>query len=230
MLTVEMARCIAKISGDGCLYYRYIRYNNTCQELREEFIADVKKEFNHFKFTYGKSNSGTPFVQIHGKALIGKFLEFLPSYKSEDIYVPSQIFEASEEVKCAYLRALFDDEGSVGIRIFEKTGEWKRNVKIDSKSRKLLEGIKFLLQTIGVSSNEIRMCTKQDKFWYYLGISGRANFSLFASKIGFTHPLKQQKLVFLLRTYKMTYRRNYVSFIVLQEELKKLLKPHNAAQ
>ena len=230
MITVEMARCIAKISGDGCLYYRYIRYNNTCKELREEFVADVKKEFNHTKFTYGVSNSGTSFVQIHGKALIGKFLEFLPSYKSADIYVPAQLFAASIEAKSAYLRAIFDDEGSVGIRIFAKTGEWKRNIKIDSKSYALLEGIKALLLEFGISSNNIRRCDKKDKYWYYLGVSRRENFEQFSKFIGFTHPLKQKKLLFLLRTYKVTYKRNYLCFVILQKELKKLLRPHKAAQ
>lgn len=230
MVSTEMARCIAKITGDGCLCQNYIRYNNHCRELLEEFVNAIQTEFCHSSFTYGAGNSGTPFVQIHGKKIISTFLEFLPSYRSGDVYVPPKIFDASREAKKAYLRALFDDEGSVCIRIFAKTGEWKRNLKIDSKSLRLLEGIKVLLSEFKVSTNEIRNCTKKDKRWYYLGISGHKNFVNFNNEIGFTHPLKQQKLSFLLQTYTKTIIRNNKEFLLLENELKKLLKPRKAAQ
>ena len=225
MITIEMARCIARITGDGYLYYRYIRYNNTCKELLEEFEQDIRKEFNHTKFTYGITNTRTLFVQIHGKHIISKFLKFLPSYKSGDVYIPLQILGASKIVKRVYLRALFDDEGNVGIRIFAKTGEWKRNVKIDSKSYRLLEGVKALLLDFDISSNRIRRCDKGDKYWYYLGISGHENFIRFSKYIGFTHVLKQEKLIFLIKTYTKTYKRNYTEFLKLKEEFQKKIMP-----
>ncbi len=222
MVSIEMARCVARITGDGNLYYRYIRYSNTCKELLDGFVRDISKEFNHHSFTYGITNTGTPFVQIHGKALISKFIEFLPSYKSADVYIPKQVLNASGEVKRAYLRALFDDEGSVCIRVFGKTGEWKRNIKIDSKSYLLIEGIKTLLSELNISSNNIGRCDKEDKYWYYLGISGRENFIRFAKEIGFSHPVKQQKLLLLLKTYKKTYKRNYSGFSELKQELEEI--------
>lgn len=181
MITESFARCIAKISGDGNLYYRYVRYNNTCKELLDEFEEDIKAEFGDVTIYKGIGNSGTSFVQVYKKHIIQKFLEYLPSYKSSDIRIPLEIKKSEKKIKKQYLRALYDDEGSPCLRIFSKTKEWKRNLTLTSNSTTLLNDVKRMLLGFSIRTSNLRRnnnYSTRDKS-YYIGITGKSNFVRF---------------------------------------------------
>jgi hypothetical protein len=223
MISEPLARCIAKISGDGNLYYRYIRYSNNSETLLNEFMEDIIKEFGNMKFTKGIVNSGTKFVQIHNKEIISKFLEYLPDYKSNNVYIPSQIINSSSQIKSQYLRSLFDDEGSASIRIFKKTNEWKRDIKISSNSLKLLEQVANILQNYEIFCNKIKR-NKPNSLYdktYYLGITGKSNLLNFRNNIGFKHPIKYAKLDLIIESYGKTLKKHPNEFYKIKEKLEK---------
>jgi len=228
MISKNFARCLAKISGDGYLYYRYIRYNNTCKELLEEFEQDIIREFGNIKITKGTTNTGTPFIQVHGKKIINKFLEHLPDYRSEVIKVPNQIIEGPNIIKKEYLRALFDDEGSPNLRLFNKTKEWKRNLNLTSNSIRLLKDVKeLLLKNFNIKTNKIfknKNNSNYDKS-FVLGITSKDNFIKFMENIGFKVPYKKEKLSLIIKSYGNTFSRNKEGFNKIKEKLDLITRP-----
>lgn len=221
MITENFARCIAKISGDGNLYYRYVRYSNTCKVLREEFIKDMRKEFGDIKFTNGVGNSGTQFVQVHGKKIINKFLSYLPDYRSCSIVVPYEILKSPEKLKITYLRTFYDDEGSASLRINKKTNEWKRSVTLNSNSLLILKQIKSILLTLGIKSNKIikTNANNVDDKSYCLCITGKQNLVQFKEKIGFKHPRKNKRLCLMILSYGNSFYRNKKGFLKIRNRL-----------
>lgn len=222
MITESFARCVAKISGDGYLYYRYVRYANTCPVLLNEFRADMRKEFPEITITKGVTNTGTPFLQVGGKQVVRRFLEYLPDYHSDKIRIPTAVKEASMTIKQSYLRAFYDDEGCAALRICKKPIQWKRNITLTSNSRDILEEVKKMLSDdfCIVTNNIIR--NKNEDRAYVLGISGKDNFLKFRKHIGFNHPKKQQRLEFMILSYNCTPKRNELEFNKLTKNIKKM--------
>ncbi|MBN2459954.1 hypothetical protein JXB28_06740 [Candidatus Woesearchaeota archaeon] len=219
MISENFARCLAKICGDGNMNSKYIRYSNTSEILLNEFKDDIRKEFGDVHFTVGKVNSGTSFIQIQKKEIIAAFSSNLASFKSNEIFIPESVKNSPLNVKVAFARAFYDDEGCAALRFNEPTREWKRNITLCSNSLRILEGIKELLASLGISSNRIYRNRANSSYdiSFILGITGRRNLLLFQEKIGFKHPAKAAILDLIIKSYGATPKRNPF----LYEELKK---------
>ena len=154
--------------------------------------------------TKGKYTSGTSLIQAHNKNII-KFLKSLhQDYKSNSLNIPD--FVNTKELQKEFLRAFYDDEGCVALRIFKKTNEIKRNITLSSNSLILLEEIKKILQeNFDIKSNRIHKYTKiiNLKIFinYTLSITGKSNFEKFRKEIGFAHPQKRDKLNLMIESY-----------------------------
>lgn len=214
-----MARCLAKVSGDGCLCPKYVGYTNTCEELLKEFKQDITKEFGKVHFGEGKVNSGTSFIYIYKQFVIKEFLKYLKDFRSKAIFIPNKIKNSSKLIQIEYLRALYDDEGSANIRIFNKTKEWKRSITLVSNSLRLLKDVKKILKNLGILSNKIIKNAKVKKDCSnVLAITGKENLVKFKENIGFLHPIRSKRLNLMIRTYNAPHKHK-----ILFENLKKEL-------
>jgi hypothetical protein len=199
----SLIRIVSHLMADGNINKRYLRYNNNNTFLIQQFVKDFSKYFGKVHFITGKVNSGTPFVQIQNKKIIQKLLNLAKSYKSESIEIPNWLRNTEE--KTLFVRSLFDDEGTVGLRKFNKTGEIKRDIHIALKSKRMIIQLKKFLQEIGIKTNKLvkDRRTRNNKTYinWVLYITGKENLDLFKKTINFKHPEKVQKLKILLNSY-----------------------------
>jgi len=203
-----LTRIVAHLMGDGCVSKRYFGYYNKELSLLEHFKKDLAFLFPDTHFISGKCNSGTSFYTIQNKKIHTFLLSLLQDFRSHNLVLPE--FINTKELQVEFLRALFDDEGTVGVYVYQKTNEIKRKIAISSTSLKLLNQIKGILEIhFDIKSNKIIRCIKitdSKKFIYYiLAITGRENFIKFRNQINFKHPIKRKKLDLMINAYIRKY-------------------------
>ncbi|MFQ6009686.1 MAG: hypothetical protein ACE5J7_01015 [Candidatus Aenigmatarchaeota archaeon] len=118
-LSIEKTRIIAHCLFDGnVMPKRYrISYGNKSKGLIRQFTGDFKKVYGLSKpYIYvDKWNCIT--ATFRSKLIIEDLLSYTPAYTTSDpkasTTVPREILKGSKQNKIAFLRAFWDDEGSV---------------------------------------------------------------------------------------------------------------------
>lgn len=199
IFTPAMARIHAHVVGDGCVYIKIekysqaqlkrhprinhyetvwvINYTNTCPELIEEFSRDMLDVFGR-KTKFNKKNYN---LIVHSAKWIVDFLE-LNGKNSYNWSIPSKILDSNDECKKSWIRAFFDDEGTVPLK--------RKAVRARSMNGEGLILVQQLLTDIGINSNITGPYSDNS---YYLNIY-RENVNLYAKLISFTHPKKKKRI------------------------------------
>jgi hypothetical protein len=121
--TKEGAVLLGNIVSDGCIYIdkkagnvMRTKYSAGTQEELENFVNNINKVFGEVHFQKERQRNST-YLKI-GSSIIGEILYKVGApigNKSEiNPEVPWLIKEGPKEFKKFYLRAIFDDEGSIG--------------------------------------------------------------------------------------------------------------------
>ncbi len=194
------------ILGDGSIDKRYkqVFFSNSEKELLREFsenMEDVFKvkpriwmqkapEFGNTKWdrrlqsvnelTEGR-NGGLFYPTICGLMLNAIFDDFAIG---KDKKITDRMINTPKEFKIGLVRAFYDDEGSVG----------RKNIRLFQDRKDILEVFRGLLAEFGITSGEIKTYFKRDKERYYFDIFRKSNFLKFQNEIGFTSPLKSERL------------------------------------
>ena len=187
-LTKEKARLIAHLIGDGAHYktkHDYVmKYEVKDNESLQQFNDDVIKVYG-LEPSWGLNPSGMTgelikLVVLRSKLAFEDLLRYA-TYFSADWELKEPILNSSLEIKKEFLRALFDDEGSVRN---------KYTISLYSTNKRGLSQIKEILEEFGIKSRfEEGFGAKRNV--YALSIK---DFKLFNDMIGFGLVRKKQKL------------------------------------
>jgi len=201
----ELGYVIGAMLSDGCLYFDGKNYLYLLllavndKEYAEEFGRCLAK-------VLGKKEPYKPFWNKNLKQWVVKessiqLFEFLNRpFEELKFYI-----EYSKENVTSFLRALFDGDGSIYVKI--KGERRKRQLYLHNTNEKLLGYVQYLLKEyFGINStlhlatkkgsirhfpNKITKTTK-DYYYLYVHVRGLLNFY---KHIGFTIKRKQQRLI-----------------------------------
>ncbi|MEK6792555.1 MAG: LAGLIDADG family homing endonuclease [Nanoarchaeota archaeon] len=199
-----LSRLVTHLMGDGCVTNKYFAYFNKNEDLLKNYEKDLLKLFSEVHIIRGISNSGTSLIQVQNKEIIYFLKSLLKDYRSKTLEIPK--FINTKDLRKELLQSIYDDEGCVGLRVYRKTNELKRDITLSSNSLKFIEQIKeILIQDFNISSNKIAKNVKivGSKIFtnYILPINGKSNFEKFQKEIDFAHPTKKEKLEKMIKSY-----------------------------
>jgi len=184
----ELARFLALTVAEAQHHDRFIAFTNESERLREEFRAGVER-FGLETTTY-EYEGKTPVVRVNSRSLT----EYLKRFDchpagSHGKRVPESILTADDAAVAAFLRALFDCEGSVS----PPDDDRGRYVRFSSASRDLVVGVGTLLLRFGIVG-KIRERTHDGEAYYELEIGRSDQHRAFRRHVGFDDPDKATRL------------------------------------
>ncbi len=195
------------ILGDGSIDKKYLQvfYSNSNKDLLKEFQEEMNFTFGIFPRIwmqrtanfYGKTrwdkrlnriddlikrrNCGLFYPSSSGIILNFIFNDFAIGKKKK---ITSEIKNSSVSFKRKFLRAFFDDEGTVG----------EKSLRVFQDKRDILEEIKLLLTDFEISTTVVKTQPRLGREHYYLSIHRKTNLIKFRENIGFTSKNKMEKL------------------------------------
>jgi GTPase SAR1 family protein len=189
----SVARFLALTIAEAQHEEGFIAFANENPDLRREFERGVEA----FGVTAKRSHyeDKTPIVRVNSRSLTEYLAQFdCPPAPSAEKSVPDPILTASDEVVQAFLRAMFDCEGSVQ----GTTGDRGRYVTLSSASRDLITGIQLLLLRFEIVG-KIREKTHDGEVYYELCIGRSDQHRRFREHVGFDDEAKAARLDELCR-------------------------------
>lgn len=200
-----LARIAGHLVGDGGINNTLIvHYTNTNSYLLEEFRKDISKTFRNVKNGEYSHSSKDHVKTVWFPRIIGLLLtKMFGKQLRKSKHIPKIIIGSDNISKAIFLRALFDDEGSVNIESY--------TIALEMTGRNLIRNIKNLLKEFGINAGKIAKIKRKDDKWkgkyqiqtkYKFYISGKINLERFYKLINFNHPEKKTKLKVLIQKYK----------------------------
>lgn len=182
VLTEELALIMGYLVGDGTMTYsNEIAFSNIDEDILHNFF----NFFNSIGLQVKKRKGDNCDYRVGGSYVREYFRQL--GLKQVDAYnkeIPNTILEAPKEIVVAFLKGLYDTDGSV-------YGEY---VQFATASEKMSKQLQTILLNFGIVSTRTKKYNKKYKTYHYtLDITGK-DIEVFYKEIGFGCKRKQLKL------------------------------------
>jgi len=193
----DLMQIIGYHTGDGFAWKRMIRYKDADKDVVDVYKGLYEKVFG-FKNIVIHERKGHSMFRVNSKFLVDWFAEnFNESFLSaKDKDLPSFLSGLPEDHVAAFLRGLYDAEGSVTLK--------GRQLCLSMTGQNAIERAQLLLLRFGVLATYVHK-NKRKRRWndiYSLLVSDKKSLRNFHEKIGFSADKKQKRLLKLISSMK----------------------------
>lgn len=194
----KLASLVGHAIGDGYVSTERFKYVSKTKELVHEVKGFIHEIFG---------TEGSDFIdreiyyRVEFPGIVSRLLHLtgvpLGRKVTQEFKVPEWIKSGSKEIKSAFVKALFDDEGSFILgkkQQFISISMYKRKDLVDNHKEFLGDVRRILLE----------LCIEPGKVFFMKEIRGTKEFGfgiyrkhslmMFANQIGFTHQIKSDRL------------------------------------
>jgi hypothetical protein len=183
----ELYSFAAHMIGDGCASKLHLKYNNVpyyCSTERE-LIESFKKDLRIFgKFETKEYVGEDGVIYLRFPTVISNIVQHILNVRfTKPNKIPEAVFITSDSNKIAFIRAIYDDEGSVS----------SGKIYITQKSKQLLKQMKTLLMSLGIETSKI-MTTQTGGHRGHRFVIRTKSYEKFYNLIKFNHPKKKMRL------------------------------------
>jgi len=215
VLTEDLAFLLGALTAEGTIQDHRVEFCNNAGDFADAFIAAWKRTFPTCRLhVFNRQPSGfsvQPYLQMQiVSQQVVAFLHSLGMHgKSNTRMIPEVVLRAPRSVFAAFLRGLFEGDGSV-----ERSGKSLLRVSLCSQSEAMLKQVQVALLRFGIAASRTSDAT-HNRATHRLALNGRENLVRFATNIGFVSRVKQEKLanVIALLTGKALAKSDFIPLI-----------------
>lgn len=215
-LNADLAEDIGHHIGDGCMLkekdgnrIRYGFYYAGDAVLDLDYFQEVMIPRKNRLYGLNKSNirfqEGTVLFQFRSVELFCFYKQLgIKSGKKDYIEVPNFVMKGSGELKAAFLRGLFDSDGSMVFKRRYKKVQYYPVVSFAMKAKTLFEGTKRLLDDLGITYTTYHRTSFDNRYkkynnCYEIHINGKKKLFKWMEKVGTNNKRHAEKYEFWLK-------------------------------
>jgi replicative DNA helicase len=187
-----LAEVMGLLVGDGSCTSETsweVTFDTQDWQTRELFARKMLTIFGYpvsLKEAQSKRGSWITAV-INSKSVLRIFRQLgVPCCKAPEKYVPSSILAAPPKIRGAFLRGLFDADGSIAA------GSARNEIRFASHSERLAQDVQILLRSLGIDSLVLK---KKDREKCNIVRVYRSEVAIFAGSVGFLSVRKKDRLL-----------------------------------
>lgn len=180
----DLAFLLGVLTAEGNYHQKKILFNNADKDLFKKIKKIINEQFVGTTIYERNIKRNYEELEIYHQKVVNFLINIgYSNHKSDKKSIPHTILESKKEHIQAYLKGLYEGDGSVSYKIDKRHKGKSFELTYNSKSKKLIKELKIILLNFGIVTTKPYLDKRND--CYKLQITGTDSLKVFSKEIGF---------------------------------------------